>query len=422
MITTKDHTGINTTPKRATFKEKVDKIFFEFEIGTRNKNPLPGFLASSHSKAYFDIRTRAALLQLIDHYPEKMVRDGVSWSIRNMILDVFETSKNKQKLSPEEIKKNLNKAAEVILKAFSNESFIILINETGSKLDQHLTDHRVILRNIAQITDRPELTKDYTYPLDEVEAKAATILDVYNNYTAYTKFFEYLGFQLPKTKLFPQSSFAEGSAFFHVSAEVYISARYTPSNKWFINFHAVHELAHRLQLKEAKPIPYGKYYGVDDTTVAKSINENKESVSVIIVESGAIFVEALYGVWSPNKDKVSAHFVLDTLDRLQLRSPNTKKWMTRIYLAMQQNQDPHKAFYNLVNKAFEKDNRIKYEVGTALAMLLYSCNQFDAKKTAIEMIKLDKPYLIIEKLYELIKADKDGRILVNVLNTLKRPE
>jgi hypothetical protein len=94
-----------------------------------------------------------------------------------------------------------------------------------------------------------------------------------------------------------------------------------------------------------------------------------------------------------------------------------KGWIGEIYKTLKESEpaDIHTAFYRLVKSDYERYGQNKYLIAYALAALTFACNDFDVKKTAVDLINIDKPYLLIEKLADIIKEDKDSLILNSIL-------
>jgi hypothetical protein len=420
----------NQKEEPSTFKERIKKKLgqwndIEEETG---KDKLKEFLDSNQSKRYLTNTTRAALLSVLDKYDKSMTKRAVGNAIYFTILDVWSHSKKEEKLNEDEIGKKVEKAASILAKVLNYKPIINSVNKTANKLGKY-TDNNTVMENIFNTVYEPEFYKTNNYSIDNFTNKTLTIISVYENYNSYKEFFNRLGIKITKPKIFIRPAETHRSRFVTSTQDIQLQAY--PEATISLDRAVVHEITHMVQSRGKKDMGYGKNYGEDQNVVSNMVEYKKEPQTEIIVEAGSEFMETLYFLnsteWGLDPTKDVRYRILGNLKfwaNIRAENKTSKytfnEWNKKIYDTLKNSDDYHKAFYDLVKDDYSKwDNNNKYLIGASLATIVFSCNKFNTKETVNDLVNIDEPYKLIDKIAGIIKSDKNGHIFESLTRALE---
>jgi hypothetical protein len=405
----------NKSRKGQNLKERAAERLsgWDSKESVERKN-LKEFLDTPQGKKYISDPRREKLLALLDNYDGKYTGKGISCAVEALIVDVYSNSKNQKKLSEEEIAESVERAADEIVRAFSEGRHIKTINIRAEVLSKRADlDEKGMAEAIRIMAYDPDFYKTSVYSASVFAAKANYLRELYDAYPTYSEFFRTFGFELPRK--IPLLLSDQATSYFDSGT---LKAHILPAALGGRGGAApIHELTHYFQYRDGDPYSRKELKG--------SILPISKATASIFIEAGTLFTESVYNLWysngvegNPANKAIDANLLLKELKAHGSRSDfdsehDFKGWINALYTSFKKSTNHRTDFSNLTEKDFNKNKLNRYLMGSSLASLTFACNDFGTEQTLKDLVIIDTLKLM-RKLSGIIKRDEKDSIIENL--------
>ncbi len=350
--------------------------------------------------------TANELKKAADNYKrDTVVGDKIYNSMGAALLAVEGTSVGK-----------LDSKAKELVDFFGDKEIASRIKELTDVVKSHFGENSAVAEVMRVLIFNTKLDQDFKDVKHNFVMMYSGLKRVYGNYDNYLDFLAKHGVDTPKVMLKVATDIVS-----EISGVKYKTNGYYDVTRKDINLKydaedstVVHELSHAAQAKNEMA-----YFEKVDTPEKRAIND---SLIPLLHEGGAVFAQKLYETKETWGEAFDYKFMVGaSSEHAGNYLKNSDKhtlvaWSGELYELFKKSKDIHKDLYNIMKDENQKSARNKYGIGLALANLLYAANNFDEKMTMKDLNGgTQVSQKVVEKLEKAIKADKDEKIIISLL-------
>ncbi|MGD0729129.1 MAG: hypothetical protein ABR981_03585 [Candidatus Micrarchaeaceae archaeon] len=403
--------------------------------------------------------TQRQFSKMLKNYDTAATRKGISDSINSMIDDARKYCTDESRIASitEEAAKNL-------INEFSSRAAEKFFNKTAEKLRKYVREdsREIISRNVTEIAYDPAFKYDRIYynlknykeskpnkmatdmyercglepQFTRADYAASTIICIYENNKEYETFFrDKLGVRFPGKPSFFLYNFARrnirdlsvSGEFDSQSRDILINPYIYSAGSHGVSRIAIHELVHFVQCGDKSEEEFESYSRHPNSSVPND-PKLEEMLTHVVYEAGTqlgVFFYDIGSSISKNKFTDSYHILKAMIEdsdnildpyRDDLSIQSAKALVEAMYNVLKNPKDgnPHKALYDLIKKDYPKSSQVNYGMSLALASLVYTCNAYEMRATISDLMQLDEPCRVVEKLSRIIQNDVTGDILYGI--------